>query len=69
MSIPVRRKGVVVASVDIVGIDLPENEDGRAPQAFLVVERTDNQKRYSFRLGTPQEFEDVNLGTGSDIPV
>lgn len=50
MSIPVRVDGDVVADVDIVGIDI---EDGRAS---LVVERTDNQNRFAFRLGTPVEF-------------
>jgi len=71
MAIPFRRKGEVVAEVDIVGIDMPDDpETGRARVAYLVVERTDNQKRYSFRIGTPQELDEgPDLGSGSDIPV
>jgi len=71
MALPVRRKGEIVATVDIVGIDIPEDpETGRARIAYLVVERTDNQNRYSFRIGTPQELDDgPDLGSGSDVPV
>jgi hypothetical protein len=70
MSIPVRIRGNVVANVDIVGIDIPEGNDGRARQAYLVVERTDNQKRYSFRIGAPNELDEgPDPGTGYDIPV
>jgi len=70
MAIPVRRKGEIVASVDIVGIDIPDDEDGRARIAYLVVERTDNQNRYSFKIGTPQELDEgPDLGSGSDVPV
>jgi len=62
MSIPVRVRGDVVADVEIVGIDIPNPKGG---SAYLVVERTDNQKRYSLRVGIPQEFVEPPLPSDS----
>jgi hypothetical protein len=48
MSIPVRKDGQVIASVDLVGIDIDTSG------TFLVVERTDNQNQFRLAFVGPE---------------
>jgi len=63
MSIPVRIRNIIEAEVTIIGIDIPNPKSGAA---FLVVERVDNQVKYSFRLGIPNEFVEPPLPSDSE---